>query len=324
MTDSLVANQLATVSTGWSIGVLGALAEFERDEGEPALCDGASVVTARGAIRFRLHPQTRAIAYESLSAHPDTWLQGIALCLPRSACRMHVRKTITEIGLDADALRPQDRDGILFDLGLGRDCFDFYVRTSDPAQIGLLRSAVGRKLLDESALFTEIAHMSPQRVFVSALGRIEIYQRIGAHGGTTPGGPHTHLLPKLLRTGHDHSANLPVPHEWTVCATLYPAHPVRDREGSARPFDAGAHEAFQSLLQSFGAADSTSVKHAVWRAVRSAVPPTAFPEVSGRHARLARRVALRQMTYTDGTSPHLALWQRAFDPAATGTTADMA
>lgn len=314
---SLVAGQLATPSTVWSIGVFGALAEFDRDEGEGASDGDACVVTRRGAIAFELHPATRAIAYEAPSAHPGSWLQGVALCLPRSACRMHARTTITEIGPDVDALRPEDRDAILFDLGLGIDCVDFHVRTADRAHIDLLRNALGRALLGEPALYDEIVHMSPHRVFVSALGRVEIYQRIGANGSATPQGPHTHLLPRLLRTSYTHSANLPVPRDWAVCATLYPAHPVRDREGASKPFDEGEYAAFQALLQSFGRADSVAVKHAVWSAVRSAVTPSAFPALDDRHARLARRVALRQMTYTDGASTQLAVWQRAFDPVAT-------
>jgi hypothetical protein len=59
-----------------------------------------------------------------------------------------------------------------------------------------------------------------------------------------------------------------------------------------------------------------AVKHAVWSAVRGTVTPSAFPALDDRHARLARRVALRQMTYTDGASTQLALWQRAFDRVA--------
>src|SRR5688572_17689951 len=152
MIESLIANQLATVTTGWSLGVTGVLAEFERDDGEPAQLSATSVVTARGAIGLSLHPQARAIAYESLSARPDSWLHGIALCLPRDACRLHARTTITEVGPDAGALRAEDRDAILFDLGLNAECFDFLVRTADPDQIAVLRGAAGRALLAEPAL----------------------------------------------------------------------------------------------------------------------------------------------------------------------------
>ena len=172
-TEIVARTQLAMASSGWSIGALGALAEFERDEDERAVQAGTAVVTARGAIGLDLHPRTRAIAYELPSARADAWLHGIALCLPSAASRMHGRSTITETGRDADALRQQDRDSILFDLGLDSEYFDFHVRTGDRAQINVLRDAVGRSLLDEPGLVAEIANMSPHRVFVSALGRIE-------------------------------------------------------------------------------------------------------------------------------------------------------
>jgi hypothetical protein len=303
-------------SSGWSIGVLGALAEFERDKDEAATCRGANVVTARGAISLTLSPGARAIAYELPSARPDSWLHGIALCLPRTQCAMHARKVVTEVGYDALSVRREDREAFLFDLGLGDEHCDFYVRSAEPAHVERLRAAVGLRLLDEPGLFADIVDMSPQRVFVSALGRIEIYQRIGAPHGVTPHGPHTHLLPRLLRTGHARYASLPVPHDWVVCATIYPAHPVRDRAGVGDPFDVSAHDAFQELLRQVGDADTLAVKHAVWRAIRSAAAPASFPALARRHARLARRVALRQLSHMDGPSPQLAAWQDEFDPAA--------
>lgn len=314
--EDVAVRQLALTSSGWSIGVLGALAEFERDENEATVCRGASIVTARGAIGLTPCAEARAIAYELPSARADSWLHGVALCLPLGACRMNVRKVITEVGRDAHALRSHDRDATLFDLGLGNEYCDFYIRSGDPAHIARLREAGGRTLLDEPGLFAAIVEMSPHRVFVSALGRIEVYQRIGAPDGITPHGPHTHLLPKLLRTGHARYASLPVPHDWVVCATIYPAHPARNHEGLAKPFEKEQHHAFQRLLRRLGDSDCLAVKHAVWQAVRSAVAPASFPPLTRRHARLARRVALRQIAYTDGPSPHLALWQDAFDPAA--------
>lgn len=315
MVPALVADQLAVATTGWSIGVTGALAEFERDPSEPALVSDASVITRKGAIGLAVHGRTRAIAYETVSARPGAWLHGIALCLPRAVCRRQGRTTITEVGPDSAALRREDRGAILFDLGLGAECFDFCVRAADLAQVRVLRSAAGRRFLDDSALFDEIAHMSPHRVFMSALGRIEIYQRIGAEGGATPDGPHTHLIPRLLRVEQSHSANLPVPRDWVACATLYPAHPARDRMGEAKAFDGAQHDAFQALLAAHGDADSVAIKREVWQAVRESLPPTALPEAAGRHTRLARRVALRQMALIDGPSASLASWQQAFDRA---------
>ncbi len=322
---NLVARQLSLASTSWSIGVLGALAEFHRDDAETCAGDGAScVVTPRGALRLELPAATRAIAYEMLAANPESWHQGVALCLPHDACAMRRRRVITELGPDRDAIRPADRGAILFDLGLGSEYCDFHVRASDPQHIARLREGVGMSVFDpRHKLFDDIPHMSPHRVFVSRLGRVEVYQRIGAPDGVTPDGPHTHVLPKLLRCNRTHSANIPLPAGSIPCVTLYPANPVRDDHGLPKPFDAAQYHAFQSLLATYGEPGSINIKHAIWQAVRSGAAPDALGNLSARRHRIARRIALRQMLYSDGASPLLAAWRAAFDPPARNASHDV-
>lgn len=313
--DTIVRQQLDLSSTSWSIGVLGALAEFHRDDGEPCTNGGTCVVTERGALSLVLPNATRAIAYEVVTQNVGTWNHGVALCLPRAECRMSARGTIAEAGEDRHAIRPQDRESILFDIGLGSPYCDFYVRTSDPGQIAVLRAAVGKSLMDCSHdLVREIPRWSPHRVFVSRLGRIEVYQPIPAHGSITPSGPHTHLLPKLLRTNRTHSANLGIPEDMVPCAIAYPANPVKDEHGNPKPFDAAEHEAFQTLYENYAEMDMRQVKRAVSNAVRSGRPPepAAF---SSRRQRLAARVTLRQLVCTDGRSPALDAWRQAFEVA---------
>jgi hypothetical protein len=46
---------------------------------------------------------------------------------------MSGRQVFTEIGADGGALRAEDRDGVLFDLGLGTLQVDACVRVGDPA-----------------------------------------------------------------------------------------------------------------------------------------------------------------------------------------------
>ena len=79
---------------------------------------------------------------------------------------------------------------------------------------------------------------NPHRVFLSRLGRIEVYQPIPPASGKSPDGPHTHVLPRLLKSGRTHPATEPIPDGWFPCAHLYPPHPARDGMGEARPFDA--------------------------------------------------------------------------------------
>lgn len=99
-------------------------------------------------------------------------------------------------------------------------------------------------------------------MFITRFGRVEVFQPIPADGMTSPPGPHTHVLPKLMRTGRTHAANAPVPEHLVPCGGFAPPHPYRDELGRPAPFNAGRHAAFQSLLDGFGDRRLVSVKRA--------------------------------------------------------------
>lgn len=52
---------------------------------------------------------------------------------------MNRRFELTEVGPDVEALRSEDRPGILFDLGFGLLQVDAFVRTGDPTVAPALR-----------------------------------------------------------------------------------------------------------------------------------------------------------------------------------------
>jgi hypothetical protein len=95
--------------------------------------------------------------------------------------------------------------------------------------------------------------------------------------------------------------------------SLYPANPVYDGLGHPRPFDRAAHDAFQTLLRSFGDTALVRLKEAVTEAVRADQAPDGFTLPASRAARAIVRVALRQLAHTDGHRPMLAAWRLAFD-----------
>ena len=310
----LVDSHLRSPGSSWSIGAFGAIAEFHRDASEPAGLRGLSAVTARGAIAVRLAEGCRAVAYELLSARADLWLHGVALCLPEPDARTGARTRIAALGPDREALRPRDRGALLFDLGLGLANCEFCVRTGDAGLADALRAAEGTPALGNAALLDLLRRASPHRVMRSRAGRIEVFQDIAAEGGPSPSGPHTHQLPRLLRQGRTHAANIPIPAGRLPCLSLYPPNPVQDAEGARKPFDREEWAAFQALLERFGDPEHLRVKREVFAAVREAKPPepSAF---ASRRARAACRVALRQLKKLDGTSPALEQWLRELDVA---------
>src|SRR5205807_8223415 len=133
----------------------------------------------------RYHPQPRCLArangvrlFASESTTRDSWNHRIALCLPQRQCAMNQRTALTELGPDREALREQDREATLFDLGLGALQVDVCVRVADADVTAELRSHAGRALFDPSnPAISVILAANPHRIFMSQLGRIEVYQQ---------------------------------------------------------------------------------------------------------------------------------------------------
>jgi hypothetical protein len=310
---ALVAAALANPDAGWGVGAFGAIGEFMRDRDEPARIDERSAVTARGGIAVTLDAAARAVAWERPTSH-GAWQHGIAFCLPQAAAAMHQRRTLTPLGPDTGALREEDRDAHCYDLGLGTLQCDVHARTAEPHAVRFLDAAAGRAVL-EGGLLREIAAAQPHRVFVSRLARVEVYVPIPAADGTTPTGPHTHVLPDLLRLGRTHPANVPLPAGWVPALELFPPAPLQDVEGRAIPFDAARHDAFQRLLEAFGDPRAVAAKRRIAAAVAAGDAPREEPGF-GRAERLARRVVLRQLVYTGASPAALAAWRARFDAAS--------
>ena len=313
---AFLAGQLADVEAGFSLGTFGAIAEFTRDVGEFVSFVAAnamvSVVTGRGGLRVVLHPDLRLIASESPAG--EAWSHRVALCLPRPACAMNGRTELTEIGADTEALRGEDGDGVLFDLGLGTFQVDVCIRSADPQVTAALRSRAGKSVFAPgNDAMRIILAANPHRVFISRVGRAEVFQPIPPPDGQSPNGPHTHLLPRLLAHGRTHAATEPLPEGWIPCAHLYPPHPLRDQFGRRRPFRRDHHDAFQAVLERYGESELLALKRRVHDAVVAGRGPATSTLPASRIARATLRVALRQLQLLQPALPELSEWLAAYD-----------
>ena len=291
--EALLWDALRDSGTAWSLGSFGAIAEFMRDPDESVSAlpdDRLGMATARGAIALRPQPDLRPVAYETAIA--SGWNHAVALCLPDEACAMNRRGVVTELGPDHEAARPEDRDGLLFDLGLDLLAIDACVRSRDPEVVDCLRAGAGQPLFAPgNPIGPRLVAMSPHRVFLARFGRIEVYAPIPPSGGTSPEGPHTHVLPKLLRSGRTHAATTPIPPGLVPCAALHPAHPYKDMQGQRIAFDAERLAAFQVLLRRWGDPALVAIKHGA---------EDHGDAVSSRHAQAVRRVVEAQARYLRG------------------------
>lgn len=295
MLRSLLVDHIRDPGASWACGRFGAIAEFHRDFDEPVeIATEPSIVaaTSRGAIRLEVLPELRPVAYETISSCIESWGQGVALCLPRKAAAMNGRSVVTELGPDRDAVRPQDHDAILFDLGLGGEQAEVCIRSANPETIDLLRAACGRPMFENGPMMHRLPALSPHRVFCCRMGRVEVYQPIPPPNGKSPDGPHTHVLPRLLAHGRLNAATVPVPEGWLAGMSLFPAHPLLRADGAPTAFDAGRYRAFQALMDRFGDPDLVAGKQAAF-ATRS--EPVVDSD-ERRHA-LGYRIGQRQQRW---------------------------
>lgn len=291
---------------GWSVGTFGALAEFLRAADEPAEVTRApgraTVVTPRGGLDVQLRGDVLPLAWERRAG--DTWSQAVALCVPAVEGG---RSVITELGPDEDALRAEDRDAVLVDLGVGAPHLAACVRTGDAALLAALREVEGRPLSEAGAVIGALVEAGPHRVFRTAVARLEVRTPIPPPDGASPDGPHTHLLPRLLARGRTHAATDPIPAGRAPGATVHLPHPTRTVEGRPIAPRPDRHRRAQETLARFGDREAVAAKAAVAEALATSADPPAWALT--REYRATVELALRQSEELDPTHPHLGRWR---------------
>ena len=306
--------RLSDRRTGFSIGCLGAIAEFHDSEAHVLAADANGAVTAvgeLGAIRMLPDTSMSALAYETLAASDSAWQCALAICAAGSPAPIRTQPCLKELGSDADAIRAGERSELLFDIGLGMPHMRFCVRTRDGGLIRELRRYRGHAVTNEAhPIFEHIVDVSPHRIAISAIGRIEVYQRIDRH--ETPVGPHTHLLPKLLKQRRTHSANIPIPAGSTPVLTVHPQSPIFDSRGRRTAFLADAFDAFECMLDEYGLPDYVHEKQRLRNAVREGVEPAVYALPASRIGRLAMRVTLRQLRAHPPAATDISRWLDLF------------
>jgi hypothetical protein len=212
-------------ATTFAIGVQGAVAEFMRAPDDRAIVKGDAgrllVRSKLGALRLDLGPWVRVFSFAPEGGFPDE----VVLAIDRARLTSSAACTVTELGPDREAVRKRERCALVFDLGLDRPTIRFCVRTDDPELIAALRGCVGQPWPEVApALIPLLLERHPHRVVASPLGRIEVSQPIGLRDSRpeTPVGPHTHLLPELLRTGRDLAPGRDLPASYAPAASIFP------------------------------------------------------------------------------------------------------
>ncbi len=316
--ENLLTQALDDPRHGWSVGTFGAIGEFVRGEDEPVRRSHngkvQELVTERGGIRVSPAGDVKVVAYDTLSSDGETWNQSVAFCLPKPADTPQI---VHRLGPDKDALRPEDRDAILYDQGVAIGHVRMCIRTKDPELIAAMDALEGKSVLspDASQAHGLILKTSPNRVMLSPIARVEVYAPIPGPGGQSPLGPHTHLLPKLIASGHTHAANAPIPEGLQPVLSLHPGSPWRDNAGKKRgDFDPNLDAVFESILQRHALPDDRKIRSATEEAVKAGADPKTYPWPTTRRGRVQARITLRRLAQKMGEDK-VASWKNLYDRA---------
>ncbi|WP_395664489.1 DUF1289 domain-containing protein [Methylocella sp.] len=217
-----VERRFAEAAGTFVVGVYGAVAEVLRDPDEPfeAQREGLALTLRTGRAAMRIEAPDHLAAFELV--RPGN-APLIAFAVPESRLGAPGPGALTPLGKDAGALLARDADGVRFDVGLGRSAARFSIRCPAPLAARLAEH-VGEAWPDHlDRIRAAMVEESPVRIVETAGLRAEIDAAIPPPGGTSPEGPHTHLLPDHVAQGFDAPPTLPLPKGYAVCAIFYPA-----------------------------------------------------------------------------------------------------
>lgn len=310
---SLIADLALDPGNGWSIGSFGAIAEFIRDRDEPVDirrgADRLELVTGRGAMRIAPTGRLAGLAWDSLAPDGESWNHEMAFCVERPET---AGGNVAAMGPDVDAIRPEDRNAMIYDLGVCHGAVALAVRSHDPMLNAALDGIAGRPLFDHPEVLRDIMRVQPHRIGLSAAGRIEVFQAIPQDDGSSPVGPHTHVLPKLIAAKQTHARTAPIPAAWQPALSMHPPSPWRDALGRPKPFDAEADRRFAPLLDRFGPEEDRDTEIEVRQFLAHGPELGAWP--SGRRARLKARIMLRRLAAAG--DERSAAWRSRYDVSA--------
>jgi hypothetical protein len=226
---AFAADRLRCREGGWTMGCYGAVAEFRIGKDEPGNVEiEGGIVTARtdhGAFRLTVDGSVRALArYETPG---DPAIRAIILVLPRIRAGLPRGAGLAPLGPDRAAIRSDEQEHGLYDLGLGRSTTRFCIRVGQPDLAAALDGVAGLPWQDAMRSIGErILQANPVRVIETALGRTEVRTPIPSQGDLSPSGPHTHLLPDLLALGHEIAPDVVLPKAYAAGAVFYPSPPA--------------------------------------------------------------------------------------------------
>lgn len=188
-TARFVAASLRSGRGSWTVGGEAGAARFAVGPAGRAAIDRVggvvTAVTAQGAIRLAITDGVRVLALPGSPGDDGSPRGRLILAVPRGPTPPRPHDRLTPLGSDGAAIRPADRAGRLYDLGLGSAAACCCLRTADGGLVADLDRRSGRPWAGaQPPVGCGAAWVSACRVVFNAVGRVEEFS---AGCGPPPG-----------------------------------------------------------------------------------------------------------------------------------------
>lgn len=245
--------------SSWAIVRDGIVAEFSIVPGDKSIktfnSNVLKVDTNRATLCINFDDSMESIVAESGAHGCSPWTQNIYLCVQKEQAKMSCRDKLTSLGKFDNGTDKGD----LWDLGVENETLDAYIIAKDKSTNELLKQKEGHYIIDDPHFLRELVLRSPPRLFQTKFAYIIVRQKIPLTEKEELEGPHTHLLPPLIKSKKHFE--VPIPDDMIPIIQTDPFGSVIDGNGDFHAWNGLENDAFQTLLQKYGKPEYVALKN---------------------------------------------------------------
>lgn len=246
-------------NSSWAIVRDGVVAEFSIVPGDKPIKtfdnNTLKIDTHRATLCINFDDSVKAIVAESGAHGCSPWTQIIYLCIPKDQAKMSCRNKLTYLGNFDNGTDKGD----LWDLGVGTETLDACIVAKDKPTNELLKQNEGKYIIDDPDFLRELVIHSPPRLFQTKFAYIIVRQKIPLTEKEELEGPHTHLLPPIIKSKK--YFEVPVPENMIPIIQTDPFGSVIDGNGNFHAWNGFENDDFQTFLQKYGDSKYVALKN---------------------------------------------------------------